>query len=120
MHESKDAVKSMEGDKQFFSAIQPQRISQIIEQQLREAIINHHYQAGDKLPPERELADIFGASRSSVREAIRTLEKSGFVIVKKGVQGGAYVLQKGDTKEITNHLRDVLRLREVALAIDKV
>jgi len=112
----KNLSKSNENDNQFFSAVQPQRVSQIIEKQLREAIINHHYRAGDKLPSERELAEIFSASRSSIREAIRHLEKSGFVIVKKGVQGGAYVLQKGDTKEITNHLRDVLRLREVTLA----
>ena len=111
----KNLPESREDDKQIFSVVRPQRVSQIIEKQLREAIINHHYRAGDKLPPERELAEIFGASRSSVREAIRTLEKSGFVIVKKGVQGGAYVLQKGDTKEITNHLRDVLRLRDVTL-----
>jgi GntR family transcriptional repressor for pyruvate dehydrogenase complex len=100
---------------QIFSVVQPQRVSQIIEKQLREAIIRHHYRAGDKLPSERELAEIFGASRSSIREAIRSLEKSGFVIIKKGVQGGAFVLQKGDTKGITNHLRDVLRLREVSL-----
>lgn len=102
-------------DEQIFSVVQPQRVSQIIEKQLREAIIRHHYRAGDKLPPERELAKIFGTSRSSIREAIRSLEKSGFVIVKKGVQGGAFVLKKGDTRGITHHLRDVLRLRDVSL-----
>lgn len=102
-------------EENIFSAVQPQRVSQIVEKQLREAIISHHYRPGDKLPPERELSQIFGASRSSIREAIRSLEKSGFVVVKKGVQGGAYVLQKGDTKDITNRLRDVLRLREVSL-----
>ena len=112
---SKDPREVNVQDEQIFSVVQPQRVSQIIEKQLREAIIRHHYRAGDKLPPERELAKIFGASRSSIREAIRSLEKSGFVIVKKGVQGGAFVLKKGDTKGIANHLRDVLRLRDVSL-----
>lgn len=104
-----------EEEEQFFSVIQPQRVSQSIEKQLREAIINHHYRPGDKLPPERELARIFGASRSSTREAIRSLEKSGFVIVKKGVHGGTFVLKECDTSGITTYLRDVLRLREVSL-----
>jgi GntR family transcriptional repressor for pyruvate dehydrogenase complex len=112
---AQDSPEAKAQDEPIFSVVQPQRVSQIIEKQLREAIISHHYRAGDKLPPERELAKIFGASRSSIREAIRSLEKSGFVIVKKGVQGGAYVLKKGDTRKITHHLRDVLRLRDVSL-----
>ena len=107
--------KRLTEDHRIFSPIQPERVSQLIEKQLKEAIIKHHYRAGDKLPSERDLTQMFGASRSSIREAIRSLERSGFVIVKKGVHGGAFVLKKGDTKGITNHLRDVLRLREVSL-----
>jgi DNA-binding FadR family transcriptional regulator len=99
----------------FFSPVQSERVSQLIENQLKESIIKHHYRAGDKLPPERELATIFSASRSSIREAIRSLERSGFVVVKKGVQGGAFVIQKGDSKLMVNYVRDVLRLRKVSL-----
>jgi GntR family transcriptional repressor for pyruvate dehydrogenase complex len=58
---------------------------------------------------------MFGASRSSIREAIRSLERSGFVVVKKGVQGGAFVLQKGDSTLMVNYLRDMMRLRQVSL-----
>ena len=107
-------IKVTEGHR-IFSPVQSERVSQLIEKQLKEAIIKHHYRAGDKLPSERDLAQMFGASRSSIREAIRSLERAGFVVVKKGVQGGAFVLKKGSTKVITNHLRDVLRLREVSL-----
>jgi GntR family transcriptional regulator, transcriptional repressor for pyruvate dehydrogenase complex len=39
---------------------------------------------GDKLPPERELAEIFGVSRSSVRDAIRVLEMQGLVEPRHG------------------------------------
>jgi len=105
----------MPEEQNLFSPVQAERISQLIEEQLKEAIIKHHYRAGDKLPPERELADMFGASRSSIREAIRSLERSGFVVVKKGVQGGAFVLQKGDSTLMVNYLRDMMRLRQVSL-----
>lgn len=105
----------MAEEQNMFSPVQAERISQLIEGQLKEAIIRHHYRAGDKLPSERELADMFGASRSSIREAIRSLERSGFVVVKKGVQGGAFVLQKGDSTLMVNHVRDMMRLRKVSL-----
>lgn len=105
----------MAEERNIFSPVQAERVSQLIEGQLKEAIIKHHYRAGDKLPSERELADMFSASRSSIREAIRSLERSGFVVVKKGVQGGAFVIQKGNSKPIVDYLRDVMRLRQVSL-----
>ena len=105
----------MPEEQNMFSPVQAERISQLIEGQLKEAIIKHHYRPGDKLPPERKLAEMFGASRSSIREAIRSLERSGFVVVKKGVQGGAFVLQKGDSRLMVNYLRDMMRLRKVSL-----
>lgn len=107
--------KEIAEEHNIFSPIQPERVSQIIEHQLKEAIIKHHYRPGDKLPPERELAQMFGASRSSVREGIRSLERAGFVVVKKGVQGGAFVIQERDSRLMVNHVRDVLRLRKVSL-----
>lgn len=44
---------------------------------------------GQKLPPERELADALGVSRNSVREAIRTLDYMGFISSTQGA--GNYV-----------------------------
>jgi DNA-binding FadR family transcriptional regulator len=99
----------------IFSPVRAERVSQLIEEQLKEAIITNHYRAGDKLPSERELADMSSASRSSIREAIRSLERSGFVVVKKGVQGGAFVVQKGNSKPMVDYLRDMMRLRQVSL-----
>lgn len=105
----------MAEEQNIFSPVQAERVSQLIEGQLKEAIIKHHYRAGDKLPSERELAEMFSASRSSIREAIRSLERSGFVVVKKGVHGGAFVIQKGNSKPMVDYLRDVMRLRQVSL-----
>jgi GntR family transcriptional repressor for pyruvate dehydrogenase complex len=105
----------MAEERNIFFPVQAERVSQLIEGQLKEAIIKHHYRAGDKLPSERELADMFSTSRSSIREAIRSLERSGFVVVKKGVQGGAFVIQKGNSKPMVDYLRDMMRLRQVSL-----
>jgi DNA-binding FadR family transcriptional regulator len=45
--------------------------------------------AGDRLPPERELIEIFGISRPSLREALRALSTLGVIETHRG--GGAYV-----------------------------
>jgi GntR family transcriptional regulator, transcriptional repressor for pyruvate dehydrogenase complex len=44
---------------------------------------------GDRLPPERELIEIFGISRPSLREALRSLSILGVIAVRHG--GGAFV-----------------------------
>ncbi|MBB5079817.1 DNA-binding FadR family transcriptional regulator [Nonomuraea endophytica] len=46
---------------------------------------------GEKLPPERELAVQLGISRVTLREAIRALQDSGFLDVRRGRYGGAFV-----------------------------
>lgn len=101
-------------DQNVFSPIQTERISQQIEEQIKEAIIKRHYRVGDKLPSERELVDRFHTSRTSIREALRSLEKSGFIMIKKGVQGGAFVV-KGDSRPAVNSIRDMLRHAQVSL-----
>ncbi len=101
-------------DQSIFSPIQTERISQKIEEQIKEAIIKRHYRAGDKLPPERELAEMFHTSRTSIREALRSLEKSGFIMIKKGVHGGGFVI-KGDSRPAINSIRDMLRHAQVSL-----
>jgi DNA-binding FadR family transcriptional regulator len=46
---------------------------------------------GEKLPPERELAAQLGISRVTLREAIRALQDAGFLDVRRGRYGGAFV-----------------------------
>lgn len=52
--------------------------------QIQRLIGEGRLKPGDKLPPERELAEIFGVSRSSVRDAIRVLEMQGLVEPRPG------------------------------------
>ena len=53
-----------------FKPIKPKKVSSQIADQIRESILAGDFSPGDKLPPERELAEMFGVSRPSVREAL--------------------------------------------------
>jgi GntR family transcriptional regulator, transcriptional repressor for pyruvate dehydrogenase complex len=47
---------------------------------------------GERLPPERELANRLGVSRVTLREAIRSLQQAGYVEPRRGRFGGTFVL----------------------------
>ncbi|WP_240630368.1 FadR/GntR family transcriptional regulator [Specibacter cremeus] len=47
--------------------------------------------SGDKLPPERELSDLLGVSRSTLRDALAELQTAGYIEVRRGRYGGTYV-----------------------------
>jgi DNA-binding FadR family transcriptional regulator len=51
-----------------------------VAEQLRAAILDGRLAGGDELPTERELAESFGASRASVREALRALQAQGLIV----------------------------------------
>jgi GntR family transcriptional repressor for pyruvate dehydrogenase complex len=77
---------------------------------------------GDRLPPERELAETFGVSRVTLREAIRALREAGLVDSRRGRGGGTFVmspkLQRPQRAEQTgwslgSELDDALDLRRV-------
>lgn len=55
-----------------------------VREQIRAAVESGEYAPGERLPSERELVDLFGVSRVSVREAIRSLEAVGLVEVHHG------------------------------------
>lgn len=67
-----------------FQTVQSERISEQISRQLLETIIAGHYQADDMLPSERDLAEMFGVSRSAVREALSSLSNKGIVSIRQG------------------------------------
>lgn len=61
-----------------------QSLSDRVADQLTEAILSRQLNPGDLLPPERELGDKFGVSRTVVREAVRSLAARGLVRVTSG------------------------------------
>ncbi len=74
---------------QPFQAVEHLRTFEQILLQVEAAIVDGRLQPGDKLPAERELAQTFGVSRSSVREALRVLEMFGVMVARRGTGADA-------------------------------
>ena len=74
-----------------FKPIKQFRISEEVLSQLKESILLGKFKSGEKLPSERELTEEFQVSRGVIREAIRILEITGFVTLRQGHTGGAFV-----------------------------
>ena len=69
---------------QQIHSVKRRRLYEEIVQQFHALIRQGALKHGDRLPSERELSDQFQVSRSSVREAIRSLELQGLVVSKRG------------------------------------
>ena len=85
--------------------------------QMQEAIINANYSHGQRLPAERELANHFGTSRSTIREALKQLEDENLVVRRPG--SGTFVNFKNvvGQSEIAD-ITSPLELMEVREAIE--
>jgi GntR family transcriptional regulator, transcriptional repressor for pyruvate dehydrogenase complex len=82
----------------LFTPIVPGRISGLIVDRIRTLISEGRLAPGDRLPSERELAEQFGVSRVTVRDALRALEAGGLVEIKVGANGGA--VMRAPTSEV--------------------
>jgi len=102
----------------IFKPIKPKKISSQIADQIRESILSGDFTPGQKLPPERELAEMFGVSRPSVREALNILSSAGLVMSYQG--GGTVVLSLVDPNQ-GNSLSELIRnQQERALEVIEV
>jgi len=92
-----------------FQPIKPKKVSTQIADQIRASILSGDFSPGDKLPPERELAEMFGVSRPSVREALNALASSGLVSSTQG--GGTVVMSLVETSS-ANSLSGLIRMQQ--------
>ena len=67
-----------------FNPIKTKKVPDQIAEQIRSSILAGEFSPGQKLPTERKLADMFGVSRPSVREAINMLVSAGLVMSCQG------------------------------------
>ncbi|WP_051579398.1 FadR/GntR family transcriptional regulator [Pseudonocardia acaciae] len=74
-------------------AVTSQTLTQAVAEHLRTLIHHGEVAPGDRLPAERELAEQLGVARISLREAIKILQRDGYVQVRRGAQGGTYVTE---------------------------
>ena len=75
----------------MFKPVKNIKVYEQVTEQIRNMIIDGTLKKGDKLPTERDLAEQFSVSRTSVREALRALEVIGLVESRQG--GGNFIRQ---------------------------
>jgi GntR family transcriptional regulator, transcriptional repressor for pyruvate dehydrogenase complex len=80
-----EEIRRRSGDPEMgIAPIKSTRIYQEIVRQVKAMIAEGRLKSGDQLPPERDLAEKFVVSRTSVREALRALESLGLVEIRPG------------------------------------
>jgi GntR family transcriptional repressor for pyruvate dehydrogenase complex len=71
-------------EQSVYSPVQPNKIFEQIAEQIEKRILSGELRSGDRLPSERELSEQFHASRTAVREAMKTLAQRGLVDMRPG------------------------------------
>ena len=110
-----------------FETVRKVRRYEQVAEQIRRLISSGQLKPGDLLPPERELAVKLGVGRSSIRDAVRTLEVMGILEPRQGhgtvvrdLSTDALVVPLASIltrkREMVSELLDVRRMLEPALA----
>lgn len=97
----------------------PVRGASAIAARIRRAIRTGIYSTGDQLPPERQLAQAFGAARSTIRKVLEMLEEEE--LVHRRIGSGTFVTFEGETNLATSDVADLtspLQLIEARFAIE--
>lgn len=84
-----------------YHPVQQPRLADVITERLEALILEGSLRPGQRLPPERELAERFGVSRPSLREAIQKLSARGLLTSRQG--GGTFI-----SEELTSGYSDPL------------
>lgn len=94
--------------KSDFETVRRDKVYEGVAKQI-ERLILKKLQPGDKLPSERELAEMLRVSRSSIRDAIRSLELMGMVEPR---QGAGTIVREISSESLANPLANALRRKE--------
>ena len=95
-----------------FSPVKSPRVTELIINQIRSAILDGTIRPGERLPAERELVSRFNASRIAIREALKALEASGLLSIRPG--SGVFVANADSTK-MSESLYSILRIQNISL-----
>jgi GntR family transcriptional repressor for pyruvate dehydrogenase complex len=99
----------------MFEPIPSRRAFETVCERIRAQVASGDLRPGDKLPPERQLAEQLNVSRLVIREAFRSLENAGVVVLQRGPKGGAFIQGGSDTK-LTELMQDMLHLGRIPLS----
>lgn len=78
--------------------VRQSRTHELVLESIEERVLAGELKAGDRLPPERELAPTLGVSRSALREALRVMETIGVLVAHagRGPDAGARIVRNPD------------------------
>lgn len=104
-----------------FAPVPVRNAFEVTVERLAQAIRLGVLAGGEQLPPERELADTFGVSRMTLREAIKALRDANLVESRRGRGGGTFVVaptrgparSRQKIQAVAPNLEDALDLRRV-------
>ncbi|MGV9798001.1 FadR/GntR family transcriptional regulator [Mycobacterium sp. NPDC003449] len=82
----------MSATKSALSPVRQIAAHELVVDQMRRALELGQFRIGDRLPTERELADLLDVSRTTVRTAVAVLEREGLIAVRRG-RGGGYTVR---------------------------
>lgn len=80
-----------------FEKVEKKLLGKQIEEELMNYILQEPVEVGQKLPNEFELAEKFGAGRSTVREAVKSLVSKGILEVRRG--SGTFVISRQSAED---------------------
>ncbi|MDJ0624380.1 MAG: FadR/GntR family transcriptional regulator [Desulfocapsaceae bacterium] len=98
----------------LFHKAKQSRIYQDVVEQIQTAILDGRIEAGERLPAERELCEMFQTSRGTLREALRILEQKSLIEIRLGANGGAYV-KDANAELMAENLAMLIRSHNVSL-----
>jgi GntR family transcriptional regulator, transcriptional repressor for pyruvate dehydrogenase complex len=86
-----------------YTNISTEGVASQIARNLRAAILEGRLKVDDRLPTEEELADRFGVSRPTIREALKRLGAQNLIHTRRGPAGGSFV-KKPSRQEMREQL----------------
>lgn len=89
-----------------YSSISTEGVASQIANNLREAIVEGRLKVDERLPTEEELAERFGVSRPTIREALKRLAAQNLIHTRRGPAGGSFV-KKPSQDEIREQLSSI-------------
>lgn len=106
----------------MWKPLRPTSVAKDIADKLRARILDGQYQDGERLPAERALARQLGVNRASLREALKELEHTGLVRIRRGDGTRVSDFLRTATLDLMGHLlsaqrgdalRDLLEFRQI-------
>jgi len=97
-----------------FPKIKRDRVFEQVSNEIKEQIASGILKPGDRLPPESQLAQNFNVSRQTIREAMRILELSGFLTIKRGGKGGP-IVENTISSQVSKALAEAIKMGPASL-----